>query len=78
MDRFAEDEMLDRYAADAITHIGPASRPQSDPIVTMLLYYLPPSGSLWPAEDRARWLALAAAAFDVVYQDNEKRPQPED
>lgn len=32
-----------------------------------LLQYLPPPGSVWPAEERARWLEAASTLFDLAY-----------
>lgn len=38
------------------------------PFVEGLLKTLPPVGQQWPVRDRAKWLKLAANAFDLIYE----------
>lgn len=41
------------------------------PVLVALFRELPPVGSAWRAEDRARWLRALAAAADLIYKDDE-------
>ena len=38
------------------------------PFIEGLLQTLPPEGSQWSGADRAKWLRLAAGAFDMIYE----------
>ena len=38
------------------------------PFIEGLLKTLPPVGQAWPIRDRAKWLKLAANAFDLIYE----------
>ncbi|MCA4920410.1 MAG: hypothetical protein ING82_13370 [Roseomonas sp.] len=38
------------------------------PFIQGLLKTLPATGSQWPIKDRAKWLKLAANAFDLIYE----------
>ncbi len=38
------------------------------PFIEGLLKTLPPVGQQWPVRDRAKWLRLAANAFDLIYE----------
>lgn len=38
------------------------------PFIDGLLKTLPATGSEWPIKDRAKWLKLAANAFDLIYE----------
>ena len=38
------------------------------PFIQGLLETLPDTGSQWPMKDRAKWLKLAAHAFDLIYE----------
>lgn len=37
-------------------------------LVQGLVEQLPPAGSIWPEEQRAKWLELAGQVFNVVYR----------
>lgn len=39
------------------------------PFIEGLLKTLPTTGETWPHKDRAKWLTLAANAFDMIYED---------
>ncbi len=47
----------------------------TDLLIQGLVERLPKANSLWPLEDRARWLRTAASVFDLVYKadDGEQR-----
>ncbi len=63
--------------AYAMPQSYPALQPQQQPqqqsaspgaqLMQGLLQYLPPPGSVWPAEERARWLEAASTLFDLAY-----------
>jgi hypothetical protein len=38
-----------------------------DPLIQGLLARLPKSGEEWPVSARAKWLRIAANAFDLIY-----------
>jgi hypothetical protein len=40
------------------------------PFIQGLLQTIPPEGSEWTVEDRAKWLQGAASIFDVIYKDS--------
>ena len=49
--------------------------PRIDPLVKALLGHLPPSKSVWPPQERAKWVALLSEALGVIYRDAEP-PKP--
>lgn len=47
---------------------GGGDEPQLHPFIAGLLDTLPQKGSKWSHKDRAKWLQLAANAFDLIYE----------
>ena len=47
--------------------------PDLDPIIRGLIDRLPPSGSVWPAEERELWLSILKASFQLVYKDKDPK-----
>lgn len=48
---------------------GDGGGPDLDPMVKLLVGSLPKPGTIWPKSERTKWIALANAAFDVVYKE---------
>jgi len=46
-----------------------------DPLVKALLGHLPPPKSVWPPQERSKWIALLNEALGVIYRDAEP-PKP--
>ncbi|MCI5047553.1 MAG: hypothetical protein MRY59_08620 [Aquisalinus sp.] len=47
---------------------GGSGPPPLDPLISALVSRLPPSGSVWPLNQRKKWLDALATNFDFVYQ----------
>ncbi len=47
------------------------------PYVQLLVQSLPEPGTIWPESERIKWIALAKAAFNVVYKDDVASPSSE-
>ncbi len=47
---------------------GDGSGGNFHPFIEGLLKTLPETGSTWAIKDRAKWLKLAANAFDLIYE----------
>ncbi|MBZ9754032.1 winged helix-turn-helix domain-containing protein [Mesorhizobium sp. ESP6-5] len=45
--------------------------PDVDPIIRGLIARLPPSGSIWPSNERELWLNILKSSFQLVYKDSE-------
>jgi hypothetical protein len=43
-----------------------------DPLVRALLGHLPPSHSVWPPQERQKWITMLQEAFGVIYKDAEQ------
>jgi hypothetical protein len=43
-------------------------RGEPDPLIQALMDRLPNSDSIWPIEDRAKWLKAAAMVFNLIYK----------
>ncbi len=52
----------------AVTNKGGNGGGGYHPFIDGLLKTLPPTDSEWPVKDRAKWLKLAANAFDLIYK----------
>jgi hypothetical protein len=59
-----EDAKLEQKPS---VHHGISSK-DLHPFIQGLLETLPDTGSQWPMKDRAKWLKLAAHAFDLIYE----------
>lgn len=55
-----DEKVLAREGISAVENLHP--------FIQGLLKTLPPTGSQWPMKDRAKWLKLAAHAFDLIYE----------
>lgn len=51
----------------ALSRAGSAAGTQLPPIIEGLLNTLPPAGSCWEMENRAKWLQAAVNIFDLIY-----------
>ena len=50
----------------------PVEEAASDPMIMGLVARLPEPDSVWPLEDRAKWLRTAASIFALVYRTGEE------
>src|SRR5262249_8904125 len=46
-----------------------------DPLIQALVDKLPKPNTIWPIDDRAKWLKAAAMAFNLIYRTNEREKQ---
>ena len=46
-----------------------------DPLIQALVDKLPKPNTIWPIDDRARWLKAAAMAFNLIYKTSEREEQ---
>jgi len=46
--------------------------PDIDPIIRGLLARLPPSGKVWPKDQRKLWLQLLEGSFDLIYKGSDE------
>ena len=46
-----------------------------DPLIQALVDKLPKPSTIWPIDDRAKWLKAAAMAFNLIYRTNEREEQ---
>ena len=46
-----------------------------DPLIQALVDKLPKPNTIWPIDDRARWLKAAAMAFNLIYKTSERDAQ---
>ena len=53
----------------------PLTAVQLDPIIDALLEHLPAPGDYWAKDDRKRWLQMIELAFDMIYDDESRRPR---
>ena len=47
-----------------------------DPLIQALVDKLPKPNTIWPIDDRAKWLKAAAMAFNLIYKTGEREEQP--
>jgi hypothetical protein len=50
---------------------GGKARMRIDPLIKALLGHLPASKSVWPPQERSKWIALLSEALGVIYRDAE-------
>lgn len=50
---------------------GSSRRKGLDPLVAALLGHLPPAHTVWPPQDRQKWMDMLGDAFAVIYKDAE-------
>ena len=50
------------------SHAAEAARGITDPLIQGLVDRLPKPDGIWPLDDRAKWLRLAAGIFDLGYK----------
>src|SRR5262245_57387376 len=68
--------------APALTLVDSAERNDAascempDPLLQALIDKLPKPNTIWPIDDRAKWLKAAAMAFNLIYRTNELEEQP--
>jgi hypothetical protein len=43
-----------------------------DPLIQALVDKLPKPNTIWPIDDRAKWLKAAAMAFNLIYKTSER------
>ena len=46
-----------------------------DPLIQALVDKLPKPNTIWPIDDRAKWLKAAAMAFNLIYKTSEREEQ---
>ena len=46
-----------------------------DPLIQALVDKLPMPNTIWPIDDRAKWLKAAAMAFNLIYKTTEREEQ---
>ena len=46
-----------------------------DPLLQALIDKLPKPNTVWPIDDRAKWLKAAAMAFNLIYSTNQREEQ---
>ena len=46
-----------------------------DPLIQALVDKLPKPNTVWPIDDRAKWLKAAAMAFNLIYKTSEREQQ---
>ena len=51
------------------------NRRKLDPLVRALLGHLPVAHSVWPPQERQKWLQLLSEAFGVIYKDAPDPPK---
>ena len=51
---------------------GTPPPPELHPFITGLLQTLPPADSVWPSDDRKKWLATAESVFGLIYKEEQK------
>jgi hypothetical protein len=46
-----------------------------DPLIQALVDKLPKPNTIWPIDDRAKWLKAVAMAFNLIYKTSEREEQ---
>ena len=46
-----------------------------DPLIRALVDKLPKPNTIWPIDDRAKWLKAVAMAFNLIYKTSEREEQ---
>ena len=68
---------VEREETPVLTLIDTAERTceTPDPLIQALVDKLPKPNTIWPIDDRARWLKAAAMAFNLIYKTRECEEQ---
>jgi hypothetical protein len=61
--------------ASAQANHAPAYQPGVDNLIRGLVDLLPNPNGVWPLDDRAKWLRLAAGIFDLGYKVGDGEPE---
>jgi hypothetical protein len=63
----------EREETPVLTLVEPAERTceMPDPLIQALVDKLPKPNTIWPIDDRAKWLKAAAMAFNLIYKNIE-------
>ena len=60
--------LMERLLTTQASHGAEYERSDVENLIHGLINLLPELGSIWPLDDRAKWLRLAASIFDVSYK----------
>ena len=65
---------VEREETPVLTLVDTSERPCEipDPLIQALLDKLPKPNTIWPIDDRAKWLKAAAMAFNLIYKTCER------
>ena len=68
---------VEREETPVLTLVDTAERTceMPDPLIQALVDKLPKPNTIWPIDDRAKWLKAAAMAFNLIYRTNEREEQ---
>jgi hypothetical protein len=68
---------VEREETPVLTLVDTSERPCEipDPLIQALLDKLPKPNTIWPIDDRAKWLKAAAMAFNLIYKTSEREEQ---
>jgi len=68
---------VEREETPVLTLVDTAERTceMPDPLIRALVDKLPKPNTIWPIDDRAKWLKAAAMAFNLIYRANEREEQ---
>src|SRR5262249_50317443 len=68
---------VDREEAPVLTLVDTSERTceMPDPLIQALVDKLPKPNTIWPIDDRAKWLKAAAMAFNLIYKTSEREEQ---
>jgi hypothetical protein len=67
----------EREETPVLTLVDTAERTceMPDPLIQALVDKLPKPNTIWPIDDRAKWLKAAAMAFNLIYSTSEREEQ---
>ena len=65
---------VEREETPVLTLVDTAERTceMPDPLIRALVDKLPKPNTIWPIDDRAKWLKAAAMAFNLIYRTKER------
>jgi hypothetical protein len=68
---------VEREEIPVLTLVDTAERTceMPDPLIQALVDKLPKPNTIWPIDDRAKWLKAAAMAFNLIYKTSESEEQ---
>ncbi len=68
---------VEREETPVLTLVDTAERTceMPDPLIQALVDKLPKPNTIWPIDDRAKWLKAAAMAFNLIYKTTEREEQ---